>query len=131
MRQILPTRLIRYFFVGGTAAVVDIGVFGVLVKVLGLPWFPVAAFSFVLATMVNYILSVRFVFKSGVRFRAQTELLLVFVVSAVGLAVNQAELWLLISRLSWDPLIAKVTATGSVFFWNYWARRHLVFKAVA
>ena len=124
-------KLIRYFFVGGTAAVIDIGVFGLLVKVFGLPWFPVATFSFVLATAVNYFLSVRFVFKSGTRFNAHTELVLVFVVSAVGLAVNQAELWLLISRLAWDPVIAKITATGSVFFWNYWARRNLVFKTVA
>jgi putative flippase GtrA len=123
-------RLFRYFLVGGTAAVIDIGVFGVLVKVFGLPWFPVAVCSFVLATAVNYFLSVRFVFKSGVRFTPNTELLLVFVISILGLAVNQAVLWLLISRALWDPLFAKVTATGSVFFWNYWARRNLVFKAV-
>jgi putative flippase GtrA len=121
-------KLFLYFLVGGTAAVVDIGVFGLLVKVMGWPWFPVAMFSFVLATVVNYILSIRFVFKSGVRFTRHTELLLIFVVSALGLAVNQAVLWLLIANLHWDPLLAKVTATGSVFFWNYWARRHLVFK---
>jgi putative flippase GtrA len=121
-------RFLRYFLVGGTAAAIDIGVFALLVKVLGLPWFPVAVFSFVLATAVNYFLSIRFVFKSGARFGSRTELLLVFAVSALGLAVNQASLWLMIARLTWDPLYAKLTATASVFFWNYWARRNLVFK---
>ena len=89
-------RVFRYFFVGGAAAAVDIGLFGLLVKGVGLPWFPVAIVSFVLATVVNYRLSIRYVFDSGVRFASHHEVLLVFVVSAVGLAINQAVLWVLI-----------------------------------
>lgn len=121
-------KIVRYFFVGAAAAAVDIGIFGLLAKGMGLPWFWVGMFSFVLATAVNYRLSVRHVFVSGVRFSRHHEAVLVYVVSAVGLAINQAVLWLLIERWLWDVLLAKLVATASVFFWNYGARRHLIFR---
>lgn len=124
-------RLIRYFFVGAAAAAVDITIFGVLCVLAGLPWFPVAVFSFVLATAVNYRLSVRHVFASGVRFAKHHEALLVFAVSAIGLAVNQMVLWVLIEYWSWHSLSAKIAATGVVFFWNYGIRRNFIFRKFA
>jgi putative flippase GtrA len=123
-------RIIRYFFVGAAAAAVDIGVFVILAKAFGLPWFPVALFSFILATLVNYQLSIRHVFSSGVRFAQHHELALVFLVSAAGLVVNQTVLWLLIEKLSWDLVVSKVGATGLVFFWNYTVRRYFIFSNV-
>jgi putative flippase GtrA len=121
-------RIVRYFFVGAAAAAVDIGVFGVGAKLMALPWFPVSCFSFVLATATNYALSVRHVFSSGVRFARHHELLLVFAVSGIGLAINQAALWVLIEKGGWELILAKVAATGIVFFWNYGARRNFIFR---
>lgn len=115
--------------VGGVAACVDIGLFLLFAQHFGLPYLRVAAVTFVIATLVNYFLSVRFVFVSGVKFRRRWEIALVFVVSAVGLAVNQAILALAVEALRMGLLPAKVAATGVVFFWNYFARRRFVFAA--
>lgn len=123
-------RVARYFVVGGVAAAVDIGLFMLFAKGLGLPYLRVAAATFVVATLVNYWLSIRFVFVSGARFRRRWEVALVFAVSAVGLALNQAILALSVERLGAGLLAAKLLATGMVFFWNYFARRVLVFGAV-
>ena len=124
-------KIVRYFFVGGVAAGLDITVFGILTKGLGLPWFSVAVFSFVLANIVNYLLSIWYVFNSGVRFSRHHEVFWVFVVSGVGLVFNQAILWALIERLTWDLLLAKIAATSGVFLWNYGVRRNFIFKAAA
>jgi putative flippase GtrA len=62
-----------------------------------------------------------------VRFARHHETLLVFAVSSVGLALNQAVLWLLIENLLWDLMLAKVTATACVFFWNYGIRKNFIF----
>jgi len=124
-------KIVRYLFAGGAAAVVDFGFFSLLTKGLGFPWAPIALFSFLLATLVNYQLSVRYVFESGTRFSRHHEAFLVFVVSGVGLALNQIILWLLIERAAWDMLIAKIVATGGVFFWNYGIRRNFIFKVKA
>ncbi len=122
-------RIARYFFVGGVAACVDIGLFMVGTSVLDLPYLRVNAFSFIVATLVNYFLSVRLVFVSGGRFRRRWEIVMVFAVSAIGLGLNQLILAAGIEMGHLVPLLAKLVATGVVFFWNYLARRLLVFKA--
>ena len=122
-------RIARYFAVGGVAACVDIGLFMLFAQGLGWAYLRVAAGSFVAATLVNYFLSVRFVFVSGARFRKGWEVVLVFVVSAVGLAINQMILAACVELGGFNLLLAKLTATGVVFFWNYLARRFLVFGA--
>ena len=117
----------RYFLVGGAAACVDIGLFLAFAKGLGLPYLRVAAASFVIATLVNYVLSVRFVFRSGQRFGRRWEIALVYLVSGVGLAINQAILFMCVEWMHLGLLLAKLAATGTVFSWNYLARRFFVF----
>jgi putative flippase GtrA len=120
----------RYFLVGGFCSAIDIGIFTLFAKYLGLPYLRVAAASFVLATLVNYWLGIRFVFVSGQRFRRRWEFAMVFAVSAAGLAFNGAILWLGVEFGHLDLVVAKVAATGCVFFWNFLARRVLIFGAL-
>lgn len=120
---------VRYFAVGGVSAAVDFCIFGLLVYGLGTPWFWAALMSFLLATTVNYILSVRHVFVSGVRFGKSYEILLVFLVSGIGLLINQIALFLGIELMDIYPLLAKVGATGAVFFWNFFARSKFIFNS--
>jgi len=112
------------------AAIVDISLFMLFAQGMGLPYLRVSAATFVLATLVNYWLSIRMVFVSGARFRRRWEIALVFAVSAIGLGLNQAILALAVERLGTGLFAAKILATGCVFFWNYFARRVLVFGAV-
>ena len=119
----------RYFAVGGAAAVVDFAVFGGLLYGFSVNWFWAALASFILATAVNYMLSIRHVFESGVRFNKGHEISLVFLVSGIGLVINQAVLYLAIGLLDFYPLAAKVVATGVVFFWNFFARSRFIFKS--
>jgi putative flippase GtrA len=119
----------RYFVVGGICACVDIGLFMLFAKGLGLPYLRVAAGTFVIATLLNYFLSVRFVFVSGTRFTRRWEVALVFLVSGMGLAVNAAVLWFGVEMAHVGLLFSKLAATGVVFFWNYFSRRVLIFGA--
>jgi putative flippase GtrA len=121
-------KLVRYFFVGGVAALVDFSIFALLARVSELPWFPVAIFSFAMATLVNYVLSVRHVFESGVRFSRRHEMILVYAVSGVGLGINQGVLWMCIESAQLDLLLGKILATGTVFFWNYAGRHYFIFS---
>ena len=114
---------------GAAAACVDIGLFLLFAKTFGLPYLRVAAGTFLVATLVNYLLGVRFVFVSGRRFPRRWEISLVYVASGVGLALNQLILALCVEGAGFDLLPAKLTATGTVFFWNYLARRLFIFGA--
>lgn len=121
-------KVVKYFFVGAAAAAIDIGIFSIAVKMFQLPWFPVALVSFVVATAANYALSIRHVFRSGARFRRSAEVSLVFLVSGIGLVINQTVLWAFIEKVAIDPVLAKFVATGVVFFWNYSMRSAFIFR---
>ena len=121
-------KVVRYFFVGGCAATVDFVLFALLTRAAGVSWFWAGVVGFTVATMVNYVLSVQHVFTSGVRFSRMGEIALVFLVSAIGLAINQAVLGVLIEGAGWNSLLAKVVATGSVFFWNFGLRHSYIFR---
>ena len=120
-------KIIRYFFVGGIAAVIDITLFAIFAKFLGYNYLVVAFFSFIVATLVNYIISIKIVFVSGTRHAKHKEVFLVYFVSGVGLLLNLLILYVLISLLGVEKVSSKIIATGLVFFWNYFARKHFIF----
>lgn len=120
-------RIVKYFFVGGAAAVVDISLFSIFASYLGWPWVPVSIATFILATLTNYFLSIQFVFESGARHKKHVEVFGVFIVSGLALLVNQLVLYLAIEMLGWHLIFSKIVATGAVFFWNYYGRSKFVF----
>jgi putative flippase GtrA len=120
-------RIVKYFFVGGAAAIVDIGLFSIFASYLGWPWIPVSIATFTLATLTNYFLSIQFVFASGARHKKHVEVLGVFIVSGLALLVNQLVLYLAIEILGWHLIFSKIVATGVVFFWNYYGRSKFIF----
>lgn len=122
-------KILKYGSVGAVAAAVDFCFFAIFAKYMGMNYFLVGALGFTLATSLNYCLSIRFVFEKGIRFGPSTEFLLVFLISLVGLMVNQMVLYFGISWLEQEMLMVKILATGSVFFWNYMARSRFVFVA--
>ncbi len=83
------------------------------------------------ATLVNYLLSIKHVFESGIRFEKKMELFWVYVVSLVGMAIDLATLYICIDVTGVEMMASKLVATGVVFFWNYYARKRFVFKATA
>jgi putative flippase GtrA len=120
-------KIVRYFFVGGVAFVVDISIFTVFAKIVGFNYLIVGFFSFLIATAVNYSLSIRHVFESGAKHSKKKEIFLVYTVSAIGLAMNLFVLYLSVDICGLEMIFSKILATAVVFFWNYFMRRFYVF----
>jgi putative flippase GtrA len=121
------SQFLRYFVVGGTAALVDWLIYWGLISYGELHYQLSALSSFVIATLVNYYLSVKWVFINR-RFKPLLEVGLVFLCSFLGLLINQMVLWLLVEGVSFHYMLSKIVATGIVFIWNYFIRRHYIFK---
>lgn len=126
----LEFKVVRYFFVGGVASVVDLSLFYILACKLEYHYLLAGAAAFTAAAVVNYFLSIRYVFISGSRFRGNREFAWVYVVSVIGLLLNQIILYIGVGALHQDMMLSKIAAIGLVFGWNYLARKHFVFKAV-
>jgi len=119
--------VVKYFFVGGVAALTDLIIFFILAKVLEYNYLLVSVLGFMVATYVNYDLSIRFVFISGARFKKLSEIGMVYLASVTALVVHLSVLYLLIDILSKGKMISKLVAILSAFMFNYLIRRYYVF----
>jgi putative flippase GtrA len=119
--------LFQYGIVGGVAALVEWAVFWVCNNAIGLYYILSTCIAFVVATLVNFLLASKFVFKSSGYSRIN-EVFLVYLFSAVGLGLNILLMKLFVDFLSFWPLGSKILSTGIVFLWNYSIRRFVVYR---
>lgn len=123
----LTSRLIRQFLyfgiVGGIATVVDFGVLALLTEtgLMGPVW--AAAISFTASVLVNYALSMRFVFTHREDMARSVEIAAFILLSVIGLGINEVIMWLGVEVLHVHYLIDKVVATAVVLLWNFGSRK--------
>ncbi len=132
-------KIFMYLLVGGSAALLEWGLFFVFFSVLthagifSLQTQTVLAattLAFATSTLYHYFLCNRFVFDSGSRYHKGTEVSLVFLVSAIGLGWNLLLMWIFTSPmlLGLNPMISKIMASAIVTVWNYLSRKKWIFK---
>lgn len=121
----LAVQLVKYGMSGGTAAVVDIGLFHVLVTSGGAVFLS-ACGSFAVAACVNYVLTSTFVFPVRRRTGRQAFQFMTFL--SLGFLLNTG-LTTLFFHAGAAPALAKAAAVGIVFFSNFFVNRNIVFKA--
>jgi putative flippase GtrA len=116
-------KLIRYFFTAGTAAVVDVGGFALLCYI-AIPVATSAVTSFCLATVVNFLLTSRWVFNKAPTTRGFG---LFFVAAVGGLIVNVSVTLVGSVYLGIAPVLAKIAGVGTAFLLNFWLNLRIVF----
>jgi len=122
-------QLFIYFFIGGFAALVNWIIFYISNSLCNIHYLIATIIAFFVATWVNWKLGRISLFKnSAVRSKVTGEKTLVYIVSAIGLLLNLLLMWLMVDILNIQPIIAIVITTGLVFFWNFFARRILIYK---
>ncbi len=130
-------KLIIYLFVGGTAALVEWGLFYLFItyilKNTGLSIMVMTmlatASAFSLATLYHYFLGNILVFNSGSRYETGKELSLVFLVSIMGLGFNLLLMYVFVSLLGWQLMLSKVITSCIVVVWNYLSRKKWIFRS--
>lgn len=120
-------QFVAYLFTGGTATVVDVAIFSLLVN-SGL-WYVSALFvSWFFGLTTNFLLSRRFVF--GVYWRNRLSQFTVFtVVSLISLLANLGLLQLLVNELRWDATTARLVSAGCVALLSFVGHKLYSFAA--
>ena len=148
--------IFRFLLVGGGATLCDYFVFwlldGVLFPMCSLTgfwetaalWISTAC-GFVVGMLVNWVLSVKFVFRAvrnQEEVKSKKSFLIFVVISLVGLFLTLLGVWGLTVLLpefalfgkthllgtAWNKWLAKVIMTCLVLIWNYLGRKLLIFK---
>lgn len=126
-------QLISYFAVGGASALVEWMGFWLLGRLFGMAYLPATALAFIFSTSTNWFLGRTFTFKNSNLGKNKTkEILQVFGVSGIGLLINLGLMYLFVTVLGMKTellkTVAKILATGIVFFWNYLSRKMWIYK---
>ncbi len=122
-------QFIRYVFVGGAAFVVDFGGLYLLAHVLGLHYLTAACLSYLMGMVVNYMISVRWVFDFRRVTQWEREFAIFFLIGIAGLILNGLAISLLVEMLHAPYLAAKLVAAAAILVFNFGARKVLLFSA--
>jgi putative flippase GtrA len=117
---------IRFSAVGGFTAAIDVALLYVFAHFLRLHYFLAAGLSFSIAVLINYCLSIVWVFPSG-KFSRRMEVLLFWIISAGGLGLNQIVMMGLVGLAGTDYMAAKICSIVIVTIWNFYGKKKIVF----
>ncbi len=130
----------RSLVVGGIAFIVDAGLLIILKEFAGMTAFWASIVSFIFGLVVNYVLSVFWVFRQSNVSNPLVRFAIFTACALVGMALNSFIIWLfdvpfarhLIFGTLINPkryyIIGKIVATVVVFIWNFLSRKLLLFR---
>ena len=118
----LISQLIKFGFVGVIAAIIDVGLLVVLREFLHIDVIFASAVSFTASVVVNYILSMKFVFKSKNQNKVN-EFIVFVLLSVGGLIINQLIMWIGVIKFSAYYLYVKIFAMVFVPVYNFVTRK--------
>ncbi|MBE7019070.1 MAG: GtrA family protein [Ruminococcaceae bacterium] len=115
-------QILKFGVVGVIAAIVDYGVLIGLKELLYMEVLIASAISFCASVVVNYLLSMAFVFQSNKQNKLK-EFILFVLLSVGGLCLNELILWIAVYFSSVYYLVAKLFATMIVMVYNFVTRK--------
>jgi putative flippase GtrA len=119
-------QFIRSLVVSVIALSVDFGLLVFFKEIVGIHYLVAAAMSFSIGIVVNYSLSVAWVFAHRKVASRRKEFLIFTILSLMGLGLNLVIIAGLV-QLHVDYRWAKAVSTVVVFFWNFLARKKILY----
>lgn len=130
-RNRLLGQFLRYLVTGGLAFVVDFGLFAVCLYAFKWHYLIANLMGLVAGLIINYILSIVWVFvacKRTLEKNRGLEFLLFSLVGVAGIGINQLLMYSMVGQFGWNEMLSKVIAAGLVLVWNFSARKFMLFR---
>lgn len=135
MKQLLE-QIVKFGIVGFVCFLIDFGITTGLTNLFGVHYLISKFLGFVISAVINYLLSIRFVFTKKKEMDAKKEFTVFIILSAFGLLINEVVMYVCIdgiyvhskqlqSLLSDGVMVsvASVIATGIVMVYNFISRK--------
>lgn len=121
-------QFLRYTVVGGLAFVVDFGLLFVLTEYFRMYYLLSATISFIAGLLVNYLISLLWVFKGEGSDNKIKEFTYFALIGLIGLLLNSLFLWLITDCMGVYYMLSKMISAGLVYLWNFGARKYFLFS---
>lgn len=123
----LIAQTIKFGLVGFLCFFIDYGIMVFLTEVAGVHYLLSSGISFTVSVIVNYILSLTYVFETEQGNRVK-EFVIFVVLSVIGLGINQLLMWFCVDILGIFYMISKIGATAVVMVYNFVTRKVVLEK---
>lgn len=120
-------QIIKFGLVGFFCFFIDYGIMVFLTEIVNINYLISSGMSFTVSVIVNYILSLTFVFdtKKGNKIK---EFVIFIILSVIGLGLNQVLMWFCVDVLGIFYMISKIGATAIVMVYNFITRKLILEK---
>ncbi len=122
----LCRQFLRFGLIGILCFCLDYGLMILLTEVLDIEYIYSTAISYTISTVVNYVLSIRFVFRRRGNADYKMELLVFLALALIGLGFNQLIMWVVVEHYGIPYQLAKLIATALVGIYNFVSRKLLL-----
>lgn len=119
----LIKQIMRFGVVGVISFLVDYGILYVLTEKANIYYLLSAGISFTVSVVINYLLSMSWVFKSNKKRGKKEEFIIFIVLSLGGLLLNQVMMYVFVDYMNVYYLFAKIVATAIVMIYNFTSRK--------
>ena len=116
-------QIFKFVIVGGLSFVLDFIIYYVLTKLFGVYYITAGFFSFTISLIFNYLMSMKFVFKSKDNLKKTHEFAIFATLSVMGLGLNLLCLFIMVDYMGIYDLFAKVLTAGIVMVFNFVTRK--------
>lgn len=128
LNKLLKSRIFRYLLLAPIGAASDLLVFLILTSPLHFHWLSASIISSLFSTLVGYYFSIKFVFKSGTRFKRYQEIIGVLIISFIAFILHQGLMFIFIEFLGLHLIVSKIIVIGLMFLFNYFSRSKIIFS---
>ena len=123
----LSIQLFRYLVAGGTAFVIDFALLWFCTEKAGLNYLVSTLIGYTIGLLVSYLMSILWVFDQRRTRNLFYELGGFTLIGLIGIGLTSLLMWLLTDQWGLYYLLSKILTTIIVFFWNFAAKKILLF----
>lgn len=122
-KEKLLLQLFKFAIVGGLAFLIDYITLIICKEVFHLNTLLSAAIAFIISTVVNYILSIKWVFDVSGKHSGKRNFIIFVIFSLMGLGLTELIMWIGEDIFKISYLIIKIIATAIVMVFNFVTRK--------
>lgn len=119
----LFVQIFKFVIVGGVATIIDFASIFLFKEYLHIPVLIANTIAFCIATVYNYIASIRWVFTVDESKNKKKTFVTFVVFSAIGLVLNDLIMWLTMELFNMYYILGKIVATCFVMIFNFVTRK--------
>ena len=122
----LIAQFVKFGIVGAFAFVIDYGLLALLTEVFGINYLVSATIAFIVATVFNYLASMKYVFTHKEGMKRTREFVIFTVISIIGLLMTNGGMVLGVEVIHGHYLIVKIVVAAIVSIYSFIARKYFL-----